>query len=111
MMGTNSVPPPMPAGTATMPMKKQVTNRASGQNHQGMLEEGTTLSAAAYAVLSNNKNAAKKRTMRNTSANLLIAAGLPQVSKLFMGLIRPYVVATGESAISCAGITTQEMVW
>src|SRR3990167_7068142 len=34
MMGTNKVPPPMPAGTATMPMKKQVMNKASGQNHQ-----------------------------------------------------------------------------
>ena len=46
MMGTNSVPPPIPAGTATMPIKKQVTNSASGQNHQGMLLAGTTLSAA-----------------------------------------------------------------
>ncbi len=46
MIGTKSVPPPMPAGTATMPMRKQVTNRASGQNHHGIALPGTALSPA-----------------------------------------------------------------
>ena len=57
-MGTKSVPPPMPAGTATMPIRKQVANNASGQNHQGMVLAGTTLSAA-------NAGSAKIRSSNN----------------------------------------------
>ena len=52
MMGWYSVPPPMPAGTATIPMKKQVINRAMGQNHQGIVLMGTTLSAASAGATS-----------------------------------------------------------
>jgi hypothetical protein len=43
----------MPAGTATMPIRKQVTNSASGQNHQGKALEGTTLSPANAGMASN----------------------------------------------------------
>jgi hypothetical protein len=35
-----------------MPIKKQVTNSAKGQNHQGMLLTGTTLSAAKAGATS-----------------------------------------------------------
>ena len=50
----------MPAGTATMPIKKQVTNSASGQNHQGKVLEGTTLSAAWAGTASSIHTTASK---------------------------------------------------
>ena len=45
-----------------MPMKKQVMNSASGQNHQGMVLAGTTLSAAKAGA------ASASNTMTNTPA-------------------------------------------
>ena len=40
----------MHAGTATMPIKKQVTNKANGQHHQGMPEPCTPLLVMAFLL-------------------------------------------------------------
>ncbi len=49
-IGTNSVPPPMPAGTATTPIAKQATNSASGHAHHETAEAAAALSAWAEAA-------------------------------------------------------------
>src|SRR5262249_11505391 len=43
-MGTNSTPPPTPAGTATIPSRKHTTSSEKGHTHHG-----TVLAAAAAA--------------------------------------------------------------
>ncbi len=48
-IGTNSVPPPMPAGTATMPITKQVAKSAIGQVHQGIAAEAAPAAQAGPA--------------------------------------------------------------
>ena len=47
-IGTNSTPPPTPAGTATMPRMKHTRNSASGQIHQAI---AALVAAAANAVI------------------------------------------------------------
>ncbi len=56
-MGTNSTPPPTPAGTATMPSRKQTTNSASGQTHQA-----TVSTAAGVAPNAGGAQTASART-------------------------------------------------
>jgi hypothetical protein len=51
-----------------------------------MLDDGTTLSAAAWAELSSSRNTARTTSVRNTYAKLLGAAWLLQVLRLFMAL-------------------------
>jgi len=53
-MGTNSVPPPMPAGTATMPIRKQTTNSASGHTHHATLLAAPGPAACAEAAKSSS---------------------------------------------------------
>ena len=55
MIGTNSVPPPMPAGTATMPIRKQATNSAAGHTHHGVAATAPPAACADCASSSNSR--------------------------------------------------------
>ena len=63
-MGTNSTPPPTPAGTAIMPRKKQTTNSDSGHTHQAVVLAALAASAASAGSAENNSMAADNQSRK-----------------------------------------------
>jgi hypothetical protein len=99
MMGTNKVPPPIPAGTATMPIKKQVINKASGQNHHGMLDPGTTLSAAKTGPASSKVASRAGRHFVNEDKDMQRMTGLSSGNGLVIQILRMVGLGKEEPAL------------